>query len=162
MDDDQLRDALIGTATEAEQAKVEAQARARAEHEAQQQDLHDLDIAPAHSDDEIVGRPKQVGDRAKLWILGTSFLVLSGLVAMTLYVLLAYGPDLLTVVPMAVLCLVLYGLINAAIYQGKDPLAALREIDAKTAKHDRERREARERRRAGRDSGDSDRPASGS
>lgn len=149
MDDDQLRDALIGTPTEAEQAK----ARANADREAALQGLHDLDIAPAHSDDEIVGRPKQVGDRAKMWILGTSFLILAGLVAMTLYVLLAYGPDLLTVVTMAVLCLILYGLINAAVYKGKDPLASLREIDARTAEHDRARRAARERRRAERDGG---------
>ena len=152
MEDADLRDAMLGSAADADgatkRAQTETGARADARRIREAVPPRDLDDVDAPAEDDVIGRPKKVGRRGRYAILGISFAFLVGLAAMTLVIMVLQGPDPLTFGVMAILVFVLYGLINAATYDGKDPLAPLREIDAENEAKDRERLERRERLRA--------------
>lgn len=155
MDDDQLRDAMLGgeadaratTQRAAESASSRQQDAQRAREAVEPRDLDEHE----RSDDEIVGRTKQASRRSRNLIFAGSIIFVSILVAMTLYLMLTTGPRLLEMFVMALLLVTLYGLINAATWQGDDPLKALREIDERTEARERERLRQLERRRAERE-----------
>lgn len=153
MEHDPLADALLGTAEEAAEvtdtAKRGADARGQDAQNARDANApRDLDDLGEASDDELIGRPAQVGQNTRTVILSLSFMLIVALVVMTVYVILTSGFDALTLFVLGMLLLVLYGLFNAVTYRGRDPLEALRRIDAKQEAKDRERLAAREAARA--------------
>jgi hypothetical protein len=154
MDDDQLRRAMLGS----EAAATEMTRRAREDETSREAEAQrareaveprDLDLAD-RTDDELVGRTPQAGRRTRAWIFGTSIAFVAVLLAMTVYLVIDSGPDYVELIALFLLSLTLYGLVNAATYEGKDPLEPLREIDEEHARKDRERREARQRAREAR------------
>ncbi len=145
---------MLGSQAEAN----EITRRAREEGSAREEDAQrareavtprDLD-AGSPTDDALVGRTPQAGRQARTWIFGTSIAFVTVLLAMTVYLIVDSGPDYVELIALFLLSLALYGLINAATYEGKDPLEPLREIDAEHARKDRERKAARQQAREAR------------
>ncbi len=153
MDVDPLAEALLGPAVEAQEvtdaARRGTDARSRDAQGARDANApRDLDELAAPSDDEIIGRPAKVSRNTRNVILILSFLLLATLVAMTFYVMLVSGIDALGLIVLGGLLLVFYGLVNAVTYRGRDPLEALRRIDAKSAAKESRRLAEREQAKA--------------
>lgn len=143
--DDELRDALVGTSAEAKRS-VRPQGTTAPESDQQTREAmqpRDLDAAPPESDDEIIRRPYAAGPRARQAVVVLSATVVGILLLLTLFVIVTNGPTAMAVITLVVLSFISYALINAATYQGEDPLEKLREMDDERTLRDDARRAER-------------------